>query len=1085
MIEHLESPGDKLVDYENWKAIMLNTLKYQIYIVSPEYDFIWVNKAFEEEIGLSLSELKGKKCYEVIHRANKPSEICLLYNMLKDNKFRLMETEVELNGKTSHISATPVLDGKGNLEKVIHILTDISEHKRAEESLLLSRNQMEAVAKIGITVNSTLNISEVLNYILTGALEVTGASVGMIFLKDQETGCLKWGAAHGLSEAFIQSYRDQVIKPGEGLSGRIAQTGQPIYIAENSSLDPRIARSIIKTAGFNSFIGVPVYAEDKIVAVMNVLTKPPDVLGEDKTALIKAVATQVGFAIRNARLFNERQKAEEALQRSERNLVEAQHIAHIGSYEYDVVNKRLYWSDEILHILGISRRDFKGNIDDFLSRNHPDDNELVKKAVKEAMEQRKAGDFIHRVIRADGAVRTVHERISPFFDEKGQVIRYIGAVHDITERKQAEEALKKSEEKFRMLAEKAIVGIYIIQDMKMVYINPSCVRALGYESGEAADRLGLQDIIHPDDFRLARQRVQERLEGKEGKANAIYRAVRKDGSTIDIEVYSMLTEYQGRPAVMGTVMDITERKRAEEMLKESENRFRQIAESSEEWIWEVDNKGLYTYASPVVEKILGYTPEEIVGKKHFYDLFIPDMREKLKKAAFEGFDKKMPFKEFVNPNEHKDGRIIILETNGMPILDSMGNLLGYRGADINITERRKMQEMLVESEEKYRTMVENSNDLIWALDVEGRLIFVNKRALEIGGYLMAELDKKHFSLGVHPDDLDRVKMHVGRTLKGESQTYEARVIDRHDRILVLQINAAPLYRNKQVIGTVSFARDITESKKAEEALRESEEKFRGLADQSPNMIFINSRGRVIYVNKKCEEIMGYSRKEFYSEKFDFMDIIAPDSRKLIKDNLKKHLKGKEIPPYEYKLRTKDGKEIVGIHTTKLIDIKGERAVLGIITDITEQVQSREQIRAQAVSLEQKNAALKELLEQITREKKDITDKMHTNLEKLVIPKIKRMKSKSEEGLKDQLGIIERHIKNIASSFGKKISSGQRALSTREIEICDMIRDGLKNKAIARELRLSLETVETMRKNIRRKLKIQNKEVNLKTYLQTL
>ena len=131
--------------------------------------------------------------------------------------------------------------------------------------------------------------------------------------------------------------------------------------------------------------------------------------------------------------------------------------------------------------------------------------------------------------------------------------------------------------------------------------------------------------------------------------------------------------------------EITERKKAEE-------RFKQVAENSGEWIWEVDANGLYTYVSHAVEKILGFTPEEIIGKKHFYDLLTPDVRMELKKTAFEVFHRKGAFKNFINSNIHKDGNIVFLETSGVPILDDKGNLLGYRGADTDITERKQAEE---------------------------------------------------------------------------------------------------------------------------------------------------------------------------------------------------------------------------------------------------------------------------------------------------------------------------------------------------------------------------------------------------------
>jgi PAS domain S-box-containing protein len=140
--------------------------------------------------------------------------------------------------------------------------------------------------------------------------------------------------------------------------------------------------------------------------------------------------------------------------------------------------------------------------------------------------------------------------------------------------------------------------------------------------------------------------------------------------------------------------EITVRKKAEDALRKSDERFKQVAQSAGDWIWEVNPDGLYTYSSPVAEKVLGYKTEEIVGKKHFYDFFTPETREPLRKAAFEVFNRKESFTGFVNAVIHKNGDTIILETTGTPVLDDEGNLCGYRGADRDITERKNAEKAL-------------------------------------------------------------------------------------------------------------------------------------------------------------------------------------------------------------------------------------------------------------------------------------------------------------------------------------------------------------------------------------------------------
>jgi PAS domain S-box-containing protein len=140
-------------------------------------------------------------------------------------------------------------------------------------------------------------------------------------------------------------------------------------------------------------------------------------------------------------------------------------------------------------------------------------------------------------------------------------------------------------------------------------------------------------------------------------------------------------------------------------------------------------------------------------------------------------------------------------------------------------------------------------------------------------------------------------------------------------------------------------------KRATDALRESEKKFRTLAEQSPGMIFINVRGRVVYANRYAAQVMGYKRKEFYAKDFGFLTLIAPEYRDLVRSKFRQHLSGEEVEPYEYALIAKDGRRIEAIAATSLIDYGGERAILGVATDVTERKRLEERARQRAAQLE--------------------------------------------------------------------------------------------------------------------------------------
>ncbi|UCF97343.1 MAG: GAF domain-containing protein [Spirochaetaceae bacterium] len=166
------------------------------------------------------------------------------------------------------------------------------------------------------------------------------------------------------------------------------------------------------------------------------------------------------------------------------------------------------------------------------------------------------------------------------------------------------------------------------------------------------------------------------------------------------------------------------------------------------------------------------------------------------------------------------------------------------------------------------------------------------------------------------------------------QTYQPRSYGEEEQLLLATIaeQVAMAVQNARLYETV--AQELSERRHTERSLRESEEKFRNLAEQSPNMIFINRQGRVVYANRKCEEVMGYTREEYYHRDFDFLSLIDPDDIKRVQAAFSRHLAGQEVPPYEYRLLTKTNQRLDVIITTKLINYGNQPALLGIITDIS-------------------------------------------------------------------------------------------------------------------------------------------------------
>ncbi|MDD4991786.1 MAG: PAS domain S-box protein [Paludibacter sp.] len=206
--------------------------------------------------------------------------------------------------------------------------------------------------------------------------------------------------------------------------------------------------------------------------------------------------------------------------------------------------------------------------------------------------------------------------------------------------------------------------------------------------------------------------------------------------------------------------DITERKLAEKSLKERDERFSQVVAQSQEVVWEVDADGLYTYVSPMAEDVYGYAPEELVGKLHFYDLCPIEERDMLMQAAFDIFGRKEDIQNLVNKVLRPDFTEVILLTNGIPMLDEQGELIGYRGIDANITEQKRAEEELI----KFRTITDQANSGAFIASLDGTFLYVNNCFANMVGWLADDLIGKNVQDVQSMEHLSRLA-HIGDLIR--------------------------------------------------------------------------------------------------------------------------------------------------------------------------------------------------------------------------------------------------------------------------------------------------------------------------------
>jgi PAS domain S-box-containing protein len=589
----------------------------------------------------------------------------------------------------------------------------------------------------------------------------------------------------------------------------------------------------------------------------------------------------------------------------------------------------------------------------------------------------KAGDEIGQLSRA-------FDQMTTNLNKSMTSIDVLNA--EINERKKLQASLADEATQRRILVDQSRDGIVVLdQDGKVFEANQRFGEMLGY-SPEEIRHINVWDW----EYQYPPEQVKEMLRTVDETGDHFEtRHLRKDGTIYDVEISTNGAIFGGQKLIFCVCRDITERKNMEEALRIREERFSDIAENTLEWIWETDAKGKYTYSSPVVEKILGYKPEEIL-EKHFYDLFYPEDKQKLKKAAFEAFEQKQPFHGFINRNVHKNGQVAYLSTSGVPILDAEGNLLGYRGVDTDITEQQK-RENLQKDENTVLTLLGQGAELGELLDAIIHLGEGHDPSIK-GSVLLYDPVKQWLNQASGPSlPEEYLQLMEGGIPIGPFMGSCGTAAYRKEQVIIPDISHHPLFEsavevvnvttknnmlacwsqpilssNGELLGTIAnysnkvgnpdpddirilewsarIAALAIERKQAEEALEESEDKFSKAFRSSPNTIVITTikDGRFIEVNDSFADITGYTREEVIGNTVKDINIWAQTEDR---DKMLRILnKDGRVHNHEFNFRIKSGEIHTWLFSAELLDIGNEPCMISMTIDITDLKRAEEAIK---------------------------------------------------------------------------------------------------------------------------------------------
>lgn len=676
-------------------------------------------------------------------------------------------------------------------------------------------------------------------------------------------------------------------------------------------------------------------------------------------------------------------------------------------------SNKLYISPQVEHILGFPLHEWNNNPQLWAQQLYPDDRERVLKATSMGKKVGEAPLHIeYRMLTRDGCLVWFQDDAANVCDEAGETLYLQGLMTDITERKQAEEALSKEHDFISAVLDTAASLVVVLDpDGRIVRFNHACERVSGYTAGETIGKYLWDFLLIPEEVEGVRAEFQKLRSGQLLNEYTNHWQQKNGGLRLMSWASTDILDSTGNVEyIVGTGIDITEKREAEEALMQSERYYRGIFESAHDAIIILDpEREIVLDVNRNACEAYGFSRQEFLGMSLEQISSNINYGKAQVSMTLASNDKGFGMYHFETAQLRKDGTEMFLDINAS-VVDYHGRP-AILSLNRDVTERRQAERALVESERNYRTLMEQASDGIMIADRLGKIVEVNSKLLEMLGYSFDEMQGRRLDDFYPPEEIVLQQERIEQLISGQAVRAERHIICKEGQQLVVEISAKILDDGR----LQAIVRDVTERKRTESALRESEEKFRTVFNSSHDAIIITDMdGNHIDLNPAATRLLGMTKEEAATK--HVRDIIPVELRDRARQ-LQEELKEQGELAGEFEIVSKDGQRREIEYNAKSGYIS-DNLILAW-RDITKQKANRKQLEDHNAS---QTALLRELLTAQEAERRRLSMEIHDGpLQSLGVSlmALDRAMRREERGEHEQAQIELRNLRsNLANIVGE-------------------------------------------------------------------